>query len=175
MRRFRYFIVGFVITIGGCCFPTGAASSDVPLLEDEVTIICILKRTNLGQYVESSLCTAERFDISDTVSIDRNSVIHTPVLELREGHAKFQLTEQQSKIISNDNMPAKARTLTDDAATLSHYLFPPLDNGVAFSCTISEMELYGFWLLSEKSYLKIFPFRFSLSTDQEQKFEKAFR
>lgn len=143
--------------------------------QKEVSVALVLKKQNSEQYIESSLHMACHYAEDDSHSIFVDNTIRTPVLKLRDNRSSFQLTTPQCSRARDSNGSVKTRILTDETAPLSSYLALPLDAGVAFSCSVLGSEIHGFWILLEKSHLQIFPFKFLLSTDLEQHFEKVFK
>ena len=168
-------LLSLLIVCNGCIAHAKSTYSHAVFEQKDVSMSLVLKKKNSEQYVESSLYTACHSPEDDSHSIFVDNTIRTPVLKLRGNHSSFQLTTPQCSRARDSNGSIKTRILTDETAPLSSFLALPLDTGVAFSCSVSGREIHGFWILLEKSHLQIFPFKFLLSTDLEQHFEKVFK
>lgn len=168
-------LLSLLIVCNGCIAHAKSTYSHAVFEQKDVSMSLVLKKKNSEQYVESSLYTACHYTEDDSHSIFVDNTIRTPVLKLRGNHSSFQLTTPQCSRARDSNGSIKTRILTDETAPLSSFLALPLDTGVAFSCSVSGREIHGFWILLEKSHLQIFPFKFLLSTNLEQHFEKVFK
>lgn len=168
-------LLSLLIVCNGCIAHAKSTYSHAVFEQKDVSMSLVLKKKNSEQYVESSLYTACHYTEDDSHSIFVDNTIRTPVLKLRGNHSSFQLTTPQCSRARDSNGSIKTRILTDETAPLSSFLALPLDTGVAFSCSVSGREIHGFWILLEKSHLQIFPFKFLLSADLEQYFEKVFK
>ena len=150
-------LLSLLIVCNGCIAHAKSTYSHAVFEQKDVSMSLVLKKKNSEQYVESSLYTACHYTEDDSHSIFVDNTIRTPVLKLRGNHSSFQLTTPQCSRARDSNGSIKTRILTDETAPLSSFLALPLDT------------------LLEKSHLQIFPFKFLLSTDLEQHFEKVFK